>query len=797
MKKPLSKLNEIKRLHKLGFAVHLLKPNSKVPVNSGWTSGPRTPLKKLLSDYSKGNNIGVRLGSASVIDNCYLAAIDVDVKGGEKRHQKQALKWLDESFPGLVKEMPKTLSGRGNGSMHLWLLVEEPLESKALYSSNEEVEVFMPTAKPTQRQIEILGEKKIKEGFRLRPAFEIDFMCEGRQVVLPPSIHPDTAKEYKWSRPIEDSLSIPVISIKKFIDDISSKKKSNKFGGKSKTSMSKKLKITDVEEGELINRLEPEVVAGIFDGDDVEDRSAFCFSVALYMVRAKFKTSEILGVLTNRDYFIGSVAFEHSKSSNRNRAAHWAYNYCVSKAKSEADAREAFNCEVVVYDKLPKDEAIRQVKEIQKVVKEKDWKKKLDRTDNDKIKPTFKNIKLILQNVVAHDVFLFDEFSKHQVYGVDTPWGGVKGVKLDDTDEIKIKDWFSRSGFKIEPHTNLIAEVITQICSKNSFHPVKQYLEGLEWDNEPRLDTWLQDYLGAVGNEVYLKAVSRKFLTAAVARIYEPGKKFDFMPIFEGFQGVGKSTVGKILASKKWFYDSDLNLHDKDSALNLQGQWFIEMAELANLSRSDVRTIKSYVVREVDKVRPPYGKRMVEIARQCVFFGTTNDKSYLKDKTGNRRFLPIEVTDVDIEGLKDVRDQLWAEAMLSYELGEDLYFTKEENKIANKIQETRVLEDISDVMHSKLVDWIKEVRKQNESLKVSNHTKLDRFVRFRINDLFGDFQSDELGENILPPLRDFKSDNLHFQWAAHALRKAGFEKYALKGLSWWRFQECHLLKKKK
>jgi predicted P-loop ATPase len=782
----LSKLGEAKRLNALGLAVHWLRPQSKVPVKAGWSGDSRETFKELKASYKTGYNIGTKLGKPSEIEDCFLAVLDIDIKGTHKKYSKEAEAWVEEHFPGLLASAPITHSGRGNGSKHVWCLVQSPMDSRKLTASGETIEVMMPSTQPSKSDIEKLGKKKTSQGWRLRPAWEVDFMCAGRQVVLPPSIHPDSGKAYRWGRTLESVDDLSIIT-RSTIEDIASAKKST--NGRPKGSATQKFTIEDVPEMELEMKLSPTMVSGIYDGDSVEDRSAFCLTVALTMVKARFTDPQILGVLTNKDYFIGSVAFEHSKTSNRQRAARWAYDYCLRKARNEADAAHVFDCEVKVYDTLPPEKKAKQLKRIVSDLGKVDWKKKLDRTDNDKLKPTFKNVKLIIQHVVDEKTFIYDEFSRRQTYGVSTPWGGVKGESIEDVDEIRIKDWFAHE-WKIEPNTNLVGEVISQICSINSFHPVKDYLETLEWDDEPRLSSWLQTYLGAEGDESYLSAVGKKFLVAAVARVYEPGKKFDHMPIFEGLQGIGKSTVGRILASEKWFYDSELNLHDKDSALNLQGQWIVEMGELANINRADVRTIKSFITRQVDKVRPPYGKRMVESPRQCVFFGTTNDDSYLKDKTGNRRFWPVCIpkgAEIDLDGLMNDRDQLWAEALSAYECGELLYLDKDIEAVAKEVQNSRVIEDVTDVMFDRLRGWKIAMVKARKLWKKQNPRKKLPHLKFKLTDLFEEFGEAEYGETIQPPLREYKSDNnAHLQWAASALRQLGFEKYPCGGRPFWR-----------
>lgn len=798
----LSKLGEAKRLHKLGFAIHWLRPNSKVPVKPGWSENSRQSLDELKSEYKSSYNIGTKLGSPSKIkvshyndahgvqkDVLYLAAIDVDIKGTDKRFTKEAKAWVEKHFPGLLASAPITHSGRGNGSMHIWCLVQNPLDSRKLTASNEKIKVHMPSVAPSKKDKELLSEKEIKAGFRSRAAWEVDFMCEGRQVVLPPSIHPDSGKPYRWGRTLESVDQLSIVTRSQVEEIASSKKSQGRPNGAG--SVDKAIKLKEVDELDLSLRLQPEIVEGIIDGENVEDRSAFALTAAFSMVRARFTDEEILAVLTNKEFFIGGLGFEHAKTSNRLRAARWVRDYCLNKARLEGDPAFEFDCAVEVYDLLDEGTKKKQAQRVLPDLGQVDWRKKLDRTDNDKVKPTFKNIRLIIENVVGAKCFIYDDFSRRQVYGMNTPWGGVEGATIEDIDEIKIKDWLSLN-WKIEPHTGLIGEVISQICTVNSFHPVKDYLDTLEWDGTPRLHNWLKNYLSAEGDDDYLGAVGTKFLVAAVARVFEPGRKFDHMPIFEGMQGKGKSTVGRILAGDKWFYDSELNLHDKDSALNLQGQWIVEMGELANINRADVRTIKSFVTRQVDKVRPPYGKRMVEIPRQCVFFGTTNDDSYLKDRTGNRRFWPVKISDhleIDLEGLRQDRDQLWAEAVFNYELGEQLFLEKDVEELAKGVQESRVVEDITDVMHDKIRGWKIATMKARKLWKKNNVGKSLPHFKFKLVDLFEEFSSTEFGDSISPPLKDYKADNLHLQFAASALKKLGFEKYVSNGLSKWRLSQ--------
>ena len=182
-----------------------------------------------------------------------------------------------------------------------------------------------------------------------------------------------------------------------------------------------------------------------------------------------------------------------------------------------------------------------------------------------------------------------------------------------------------------------------------------------------RLDRWLTIYLSAQ-NTNYSRAVGARWLVSAVARIYRPGVKADCCLILEGPQGSRKSTALKTLAGP-YFTDELADLGTKDSVLQTRGVWIIELSELDTLNRSEVGRIKAFMSRTTDRFRPPYGKRLVESPRQCVFAGTVNHSNYLRDETGGRRFWPVACGSIDIDGLARDRDQLWAEAKARFDRG--------------------------------------------------------------------------------------------------------------------------------
>lgn len=320
------------------------------------------------------------------------------------------------------------------------------------------------------------------------------------------------------------------------------------------------------------------------------------------------------------------------------------------------------------------------------------WMQKLQTNpETGSIKQTIDNILIILDNDEhLKGKFALNRFANRgEVLGA-LPWNTDRHRRLwSDTDNNGLY-WYMERVYNITKRTSIDAALDVHAAT-HSFNDVQNYINGLEWDGKPRLDTLFIDYLGAEDSP-YTRAVCRKSFTAAVARAMEPGYKYDNMLILCGPQGLGKSTLLDRM-SRGWFNDSIRTFEGKEASELLQGVWLVEVAELDAFRRTDVARIKQFLSLRADRYRAAYGRNVKELPRCCVFFGTCNVMDFLQDTTGNRRFWPVDVGEHDHpknvwEDLKETEiDQIWAEAKVRYQIGEPLYLSGEVEKAAQEKQE--------------------------------------------------------------------------------------------------------------
>ncbi|WP_447734770.1 VapE domain-containing protein [Rhodanobacter soli] len=243
------------------------------------------------------------------------------------------------------------------------------------------------------------------------------------------------------------------------------------------------------------------------------------------------------------------------------------------------------------------------------------------------------------------------------------------GEFSDHAERILRDEVIRRCGF--DPGEINTSHAVRSLCTENRFDSLLDHLEALPtWDEIPRLDTWLIDYCG-VEDSPYTRAAGATWLLGAVVRAFEPGKKFDYMPVLMGGQGVGKSTALRIIATDDFFSDASfLGARDSREVLEVtRGAWILECAELDGMGKRDVSALKAAIARQTDTGRPAYARNAVAVARRYVLAGTTNEERFLQDPTENRRFWPIAVGMINLNGLREARDQLIAEALAQYRTG--------------------------------------------------------------------------------------------------------------------------------
>lgn len=326
---------------------------------------------------------------------------------------------------------------------------------------------------------------------------------------------------------------------------------------------------------------------------------------------------------------------------------------------------------------------------------EEPWRQNLLRAKSGVPKPILANAIIALRDSPTwQGVLSYDVFAMETIIETHPPWANTLGWEpraWSSNDDILVTSWLQHAEITVTVPT--AAQAVEAVARESSFHPVQEYLASLQHDLQPRAESWLSTHLGVEPTR-YSRAIGRAMLIGAVARILDPGCKHDTVPIFEGEQGLLKSTAIKALFSP-WFTDEIEDFGSKDAAMQMRGMWGIEISELDAMSRAEASKTKAFISRTADRFRPPYGQRVIESPRTCVFWGTTNTETYLKDDTGGRRFWPIKVgKSLDIDGLREARDQLWAEAVVLYQANLPWWITKDEIRgDAEQEQRDRYVED--------------------------------------------------------------------------------------------------------
>lgn len=339
------------------------------------------------------------------------------------------------------------------------------------------------------------------------------------------------------------------------------------------------------------------------------------------------------------------------------------------------------------------------------------------------------NVELVLENEQELPARPFrEEFSfslmKEQA-------GKISSWTDDDTTELV--SWIEKH-FKFAPSQRATTNAIMSFSKKHSRNLVKERLESVKWDGKPRLDTLFIDTLGVEDDPAgYSRAVTRRWLVGAVKRVYEPGCKFEMVPMLTGAQGIGKSTLVRRLATPMFFNGGLRGMKDKDDKINLLGNWIIELGEITAFKRSTIEDIKQFISDQEDKYREPYGKLSVPHPRKSVFIGTTNESEFLKDSTGNRRFFPLKCSSerikLDPKNPASLTDdyilQVLAEAKEAYLAGEKCYIEPADGPIYSYSVEAQKAAKVEDPVEEAILAFL-------DSLVVEGFHELDDWQKRNI-----------------------------------------------------------------
>lgn len=327
------------------------------------------------------------------------------------------------------------------------------------------------------------------------------------------------------------------------------------------------------------------------------------------------------------------------------------------------------------------------------------------------------NVELILENERSLPAKPFrEEFSftlKKDQAGKISDW--------NDDDTTELVSWIEKN-CKFAPSQRATTNAIMSFSKKHSRNLVKERIEAVKWDGKHRLDTLFIDTLGVEDDSVgYARAVTRRWLVGAVKRVYEPGCKFEMVPMLTGAQGIGKSTLVRRLATPMFFNSGLRGMKDKDDKIDLLGNWVIELGELTAVKRSAIEDIKQFISDQEDKYREPYGKLSVAHPRKSVFIGTTNESEFLKDSTGNRRFFPLECSSkrikLDPKNPASLTDnyilQVLAEAREAYQAGEKCYIEPADGAIYSHSIEAQKAAKIEDPFEETLLNFLNSLVTEN------------------------------------------------------------------------------------
>lgn len=626
-----------------GASLHWLHVKAKNPVDARWSELPNRSEPDLRRSYRTGLNIGIRLGQPSQIGGDFLHLVDLDIRDASKAGEAWAA--LLALWPA-AKGFPSVISGSGGESRHLYFLSPVAMRKKKLARSDGFTMVFDPAKGRDVKKFD----------------WEIDLLGTGSQAVLPPSRHPVTGQPYRWERPLE--LGFP-LAMQIAPESLA------RFGARQQQDGSGE----PVAPLDVVNQEHLARALKVFNVDDRDD----WLKVGMALHHQYAGSAEGYSIWSNW----GKVSTKYQEKDSRRVWKSFKAEKQNAKGLRQLFHEvgiEGYECHWQVYvsdddfDDLPALPAEAKQPKIGIIT-----------AKNGEMKPTLHNAILVLRKVNRDQGY---SIRKNDMTGQDE-W---RAGPINDADLGLIRVAIEQAGMH-NVGADLTAGAVRAVAELNRYHPVRDWLESLHHDGKPRLDLWLTRYLG-VDASLYSRAVGRAFLVAMVARVMRPGCKHDHVLVLGGAQGIGKSTACRILGGD-WAGDNMPSIRDgaREAGLYLRGHWLVELAELAPSRKAEQEDLKAFLTRAADEIRAPYARRADIVPRQCVFVGTTNEPTFLRDASGGRRYWPVTCgARIDTEGLAADREQLFAEAVAAFRAGEAWHLPPELEQLA-KIEQEAVREE--------------------------------------------------------------------------------------------------------
>lgn len=752
-----------------GVAVHWLHRRSKRPVGENWQNAPVHDFESLKAAYRSGYNLGVRPGEFSKTAAGYLHLIDLDIR--DPAQAPMAWAALLAIWPE-ARDAPFVISGSGGESRHIYFFSDRPFRSLALGHSDGFDMVFDPTkgrdVKKRHWEVGLYGAPKqavlppsvhpdTGENYVWGREIDWDMVDLGLGTVVPAQL------VEAWGASDSDDLALDED------DELMAMVRASPMG---LTEDEVDRTLADLPEDWLEDH-DLWVQAGMalhheYEGSQLGfekwcewARQSEKFDLKDHQTRWKsfkgrgnpVRMATLIQVAGRHRFELahadldellgGAEDDENTEIPEQSRA--------LTVVRNDSDLDDLLGPSSIATDDLadlmgPTSPITPGATGRPVLTYDPDWRSHFHRNEEGDLKTTLHNARLMIRNDArlrgsiglnkfTQEIVLckspgrrkLQKESPKPIVQLDGAIWNLRstagGDLWTDSHSAAVRAVLEapdrQGGYGVKVSQRDLNDAIDIVAQENVFHPVQDYLTGLRWDGVQRATGLFVDYVGSP-DDAYHREAAMLWLLGAVVRVFEPGHKFDFVPILEGLQGKRKSTFFRLLA-KDWFAELEGDFHNTQQMVEkMQGAWIMEIPELQGFSKAEVTTIKGFVSRQTDKTRLSYDRRARDFHRQCVFGGSTNENEYLRDSTGGRRFWPIEcrVKEIDTDRLAANVDQIWAEIMVMYRewrarfgpaASLPLYMKNDASAdIAKKMQESRRQQGSDDVLAARVEEWLSQ-----------------------------------------------------------------------------------------